>query len=147
MSFWKSFGLRCHYVSSGSILVAFTRLSIMLCGDTHALQWRRRCQLPASHNDTLECASSLVPDREEESWVRCEDRGGKKRWRHKETGRLWGRDTWVKKQEREHLREERKKEEDEGEEEESFVFIVCLLSESLELNLVVQGTISHLDVS
>lgn len=53
----------------------------------------------------------------------------------------------MKKQEREHLREERKKEEDEGEEEESFVFIVCLLSESLELNLVVQGTISHLDVS
>ncbi|GLD63505.1 sperm acrosome membrane-associated protein 6 isoform X2, partial [Lates japonicus] len=42
----------------------------MLHRDTHALQWRRRCQLPASHSDTLECASSLVPDREEEMWER-----------------------------------------------------------------------------
>lgn len=49
-----------------------------------------------------------------------------------------------KARERERLREERKKEEDEEEEEESFVFIVCLLNESLELNLVVQGTNSHL---
>lgn len=52
-----------------------------------------------------------------------------------------------KARERECLREEKKKEEDEGEEEESFVLIVCLLSESLELNLVVQGTDSHLNVS
>lgn len=50
----------------------------MLCGDTHALQLRRRCQLPVSHNDTLECASSLVPDLEEERWVWCEERGEKK---------------------------------------------------------------------
>lgn len=36
----------------------------MHCGDTHALQWRRRCQLPTSHSDVLKCASSVVPDSE-----------------------------------------------------------------------------------
>lgn len=51
----------------------------MHCGDTHALQWRRRCQLPASHSEALECASSLVPDREEERWVQGEDSGVKER--------------------------------------------------------------------
>lgn len=50
----------------------------MLCSDTHALQWRWKCQLPASHSDTLECANSLVPDREEERWVWCKERGEKK---------------------------------------------------------------------
>lgn len=38
----------------------------------------------------------------------------------------------MKKQERQRLREEGRRKEGEGEEEESFVFIVCLLSESFE---------------
>lgn len=60
----RSSALKCHIFSSGTIVVPFTRFSIMHCGDTHALQWRRRCQLPTSHSDVLECASSVVPDRE-----------------------------------------------------------------------------------
>lgn len=36
-------GLKCHYVSSGNILMVFTRLPITPCSDRHALRWCWRC--------------------------------------------------------------------------------------------------------
>lgn len=112
---WKTNRLKCYYCSLETCCCHSQ--AAPLSGGAHALQWRRRCEPPASH-------SASVSDREEERWVWCEDKqmSRQERWRRRESGGLWVRD-------RRRVRREEGKKEGEG-----IICLYCVSAQSLKRN-------------